>query len=81
MEILNSNNLAHGIALDTVPAIILYNRIAQMRVQKKELEAKQGLIIRDPDLENAIRAVDIEIKFAQGELAKLGRKIPRRNFK
>lgn len=81
MEILNSNDLAHGIALDTVPAMILYNRIVQMRVQKKELEAKQGLIIRDPDLDNAIRAVDIEIKYAQRELAKLGRKIPRRNSK
>jgi hypothetical protein len=73
-EILNSNKLTHGIALDTAPAIILYGRIAQMRAQKSELEAKQGLIVRDPDLENAIRAVDNEIKYAQGELEKLSRK-------
>jgi hypothetical protein len=73
-EILNSNNFAYGIALETLPATVLYIRIAQMRLQKKELEAKQGLIIRDPDLENAIRVVDNEIKCAQGELEKLSRK-------
>jgi len=78
-EILNSNNFAYGTASETAPAIILYRRIAQMRAQKTDLEAKQGLIIRDADLENTIRVVDNEIKCAQRELAKLGRKIPREN--
>ena len=56
-------------------AVILFNRIEQLRAQKKpELEGKQRLIILDPDLKNAIRAVDNEIKHVQGELAKLGRK-------
>jgi len=73
-KILNSNNFVHGIALEAVPAIVLYNRIAQMRSHKKQLEVKQGLITRDLDLENAIRAVDNEIKCAQGELEKLSRK-------
>lgn len=80
-EILNLNSFACGTALETAPAIILYRRIAQMRAQKSDLEAKQGLIIRDRDLENTIRVVDNEIKCAQGELAKLGRKIPRENSK
>jgi hypothetical protein len=74
MEILSSRNLAHGTALDTVPAVILFNRILQMRSQKTELEEKRGLIMRDLDLENAIHAVDNKIKHAQGELKKLSQK-------
>jgi hypothetical protein len=73
-EILRSEKLAFGNSLETIPAIILFNQIVQMRSQKKELEAKQGLIVRDPDLMNAIRVVDNEIERAQIELAKLGRK-------
>jgi hypothetical protein len=76
-EILRSEKLAFGNSLDTIPAIILFNQIEQMRSQKKELEAKQGLIVQDPDLTNAIRAVDNEIERAQIELAKLSRKPPR----
>jgi hypothetical protein len=74
MDILDSGNLTQGTACDTAPAIILYNRILQLRSQKKELEEKQGLIIRDPDLENAIHVIDNEIKCVQGELEKLSRK-------
>src|SRR5580698_4844020 len=55
MEILSSRNLAHGTAFDTVPAMILFNRILQMRSQKTELEEKRGFIMSDLDLENAIR--------------------------
>ncbi|HEY4776022.1 MAG TPA: hypothetical protein VIH56_00030 [Candidatus Acidoferrales bacterium] len=74
IEILKSANLSQGTALDTVPATILYNRIAQMRSQRKQLQEKQGLIIHDPDLENAIHIVDNEIKYVQGELQQLSRK-------
>jgi hypothetical protein len=55
-------------------ATVLFNRIQHLKGQKTDLEVKQGLIIRDPDLKNAIRAVDIEIKRVQRELEKLGRK-------
>ena len=80
-EILHSQTLitAEGSKADL--AVILFNRIQQLREQKKQLEAKQGLIIRDPDLQNAIRVVDNEIKRAQIELAKLGRKGPREKNK
>jgi hypothetical protein len=54
--------------------VILFNRIQQLREQKKQLQAKQGLILIDSDLKNAISAVDIEIQGVQGELRKLGRK-------
>jgi hypothetical protein len=58
-------------------ASVLFNRIQHLKRQKTDLEVKQGLIIRDPDLKNAIRAVDIEIERVQGELEKLGRKTSR----
>jgi|SRR5271154_6603030 len=74
MEIASSNILIAGKGSKIELAVILFNRIQQVRAQKKQLEETQGLIIRDPDLANAIRAVDNEIKRVQGELAKLGRK-------
>ena len=58
-------------------ASVLFNRIQHLKGQKTDLEVKQGLIIRDPDLKNAIRAVDIEIERVQGELEKLGRRTSR----
>ncbi len=57
-------------------ATVLFNRISHLKAQKANLEAKQGLIFVDPDLENEIRSVDIEIKRVQGELEKLARKTP-----
>ncbi len=55
-------------------AVTLYNRLQQLKLQKEELEAKRGIIFTDEDLENAIKAVDREIKTVQGELEELGRK-------
>ena len=48
-----------------------------MRSQKKELEEKLRLSIKDSDLTNVIRAIDNEIERAQIELAKLSCKAPR----
>ncbi len=80
-EIVKSGMFIAGKGSKTELAVILFNRIQQLRVQKTELEGKQGLIILDPDLSNAIRAVDNEIKDMQSELAKLGRKTHRENNK
>ncbi len=52
-------------------ATILYNRIQQLRARKQELEEKQGFIIRDKDLENAILAHENEIARVQAELDKV----------
>ena len=60
-------------------AVILFNRIQQLKEQKRQLQSKQGLILSNLDLENAIRAVDNEIKRAQGELKKLSRKTNQEN--
>jgi hypothetical protein len=80
-EIVNSGLLIAGTGSNAEPAVILFNRIQQLRAQKTELKGKQGLIILDPDLKNAIRAVDNEIKHVQGELEKLGRKISKEQIK
>jgi hypothetical protein len=55
-------------------AFVLYNRIQQLKGQRNSLERKQGLIIKDQDIENAIRAVDLEIEGVQDELEKLTHK-------
>jgi hypothetical protein len=62
-------------------ATVLFNRIQVLKSQKADLEVKQGLIIRDSDLKNAIRAIEIEIERAQRELGKLGRKTSREKIK
>ncbi len=77
-EMVNSELLIAGKGSKAEAAVILFNRIQQLRAQKKELEAKQGLIFRDSDLENALRAVDNEIERVQGELEKLAQKARRR---
>jgi len=74
VEIVSSSILIAGNGSKTELPVILFNRIQQLRGQKKNLEETQGLIIRDPDLENAIRAVDNEIQRVQGELNKLARR-------
>ena len=77
-EIVNSGLLIAEKESKSNSATILFNRIQQLRAQKQELEAKQGLIIRDSDLENVIRAVDNELERVQGELEKLSQKTRRR---
>ena len=57
-----------------VPGLILWNKIVQLKAQKIELQGKQGVIIRDPDLANLISLVDSEIKRVQIELRKLNGK-------
>ena len=70
-EIVRSKSLIAGNGSQTELAVVLFNRIQQLRAQKKQLAEKQGLIIPDPDLENALRAFSNEIKRVQAELAKL----------
>ena len=53
--------------------IALFDRLAQLKSQREELEGKRGLIFRDSDVENAIQIVDAEIETVQGELARMAR--------
>jgi hypothetical protein len=80
-EILDSHLLikANGSSVDT--AVLLFNRIQQLHTQKKELTARKVLIFSDPDLANAILAVDNEIEQMQGDLAKLAKRSRREKNK
>jgi hypothetical protein len=73
-SLLNKSDIAAGNSPGTVQGLILWNKIVQLKAQKTELEGKQGVIIRDPDLANLISTVDNEIKGVQGELRKLSGK-------
>jgi DNA-directed RNA polymerase subunit RPC12/RpoP len=77
-EIVTSKVLIAGNGSKTELAVLLFNRIQQLRAQKKQLAEKQGLIFPDLDLENALQAFENEIKRVQGELAELAERKTRR---
>ena len=80
-EIVDSQILITGNEPNVDTAVLLFNRIQQLRAQRKELQARKGLILRDSDLENAILVVDNEMERVQGELKRLGRKTSREKKK
>ncbi len=51
-------------------AVNLYNQLEKLKQQRDELEQQQGIIFKDPDLENAILAIEAEIKRVQSGLEK-----------
>ncbi len=69
--ILEDQMLVTGAWSGTNTPELLFNRIQYLKQRKSELERKQRLFFPDPDLENAICAVDKEIERVQGELEKL----------
>jgi hypothetical protein len=80
-EILDSQLLitANESRVDTV--VVLFNRIQQLRAQRKGLAARKVFFLSDPDLENAILAVDNEIERMQGDLEKIAKKSGREKNK
>jgi len=70
LAILEDNMLVAGSWSGANTPELLFNRIQYLKQRKSELTQKQRLVFPDPDLENAIRAVDNEIQRVQGELAK-----------
>ena len=80
-EILDSQLLisASESSVDTV--VLLYNQIQLLRAQRKGLAAKKLFYLSDPDLENAILAVDNEIERMQGDLEKIAKKSRREKNK
>jgi uncharacterized Zn finger protein len=68
----------HGILISATEesaahGIVLLNRLEQLKLQKWELEGKQGILFRDENVGNAISLVDAEIENVQGELARMSR--------
>ncbi len=55
-------------------AINLLKHLEQLKLQKRDLEAKVGIIFTDENVENVIRIVDAEIEKVQGELARVAMK-------
>lgn len=55
-------------------AINLLNRLEQLKLQKRDLAARVGIIFTDENVENVIRIVDVEIEKVQGELARVAMK-------
>jgi hypothetical protein len=51
--------------------------LEQLKLQKSDLEMKQGIFFPDKNVTNAISLVDAEIEKVQGELEKLSRATPR----
>ena len=73
LEILDSHLFmtANESSVDTV--VLLYNHIQLLRAQRKGLATKKVFYFSDPDLENAILAVDNQIEQMQGDLAKIAK--------
>jgi hypothetical protein len=74
IRMVESGNLPIGNKIELLSSTVLFNKIAQLRLQKAELAGNKGFIFDDPDLKNALRAIDNEIEGKQIELAKLGKK-------
>ena len=51
-------------------AVSLYNRLQELKRQKSVLEDKQGILFRDPDRDNLIAALDIEMARVRASLEK-----------
>jgi hypothetical protein len=59
----------------------LYNRLQQLKIQRKELAWKQGIIFEDKALSDAIQILDAEIEKIEGELARIAAKNKGKNEK
>ena len=61
-EILDSDLLITANEASFDSAVLLFNRMQQLRAQKKELTAKRGFVFSDSDLQNTILVVDDDIE-------------------
>ena len=52
-------------------AIVLYNRLQRLEMDERDLKNRQGLIFRNEDLDNTIRAVQKEVEQVRSELQSL----------
>lgn len=79
-EILESEMLISGKESKAGAAVLLYNRVQQLKAEKRDLERKRGFI-RNTDLENTIAAVETEIERMQSQLEEISGANRRRNKK
>jgi DNA-directed RNA polymerase subunit RPC12/RpoP len=72
-EMANLGILVSGKKDSAMRGITLFNRLEQLRLQKKDLQRKQGIFLVDKSVENAVQIVDAEIEKVEGELAKIAK--------
>src|SRR5262249_50640752 len=58
--------------------VSLYNRLEELQKQRNTLEAKQGIIFRNQTLDNAIAALDGEIKGIESAIRKVRKNVERK---
>jgi hypothetical protein len=56
-------------------ATILLDRVEKLKQQRSKLKDRRRVFVRDPDLENAILAIDGEIEHASAELAAVSKSL------
>ena len=69
-ELVNSRAFLLGNAFKSESPAAIYNRILQLREEKKTLEDKKGFFLRDTALEDALQSLDGDICRLQNELTK-----------
>jgi hypothetical protein len=80
-EMADSGILISGKKESAMHGINLLNWLEQLKIQKRDLEMKQGIIFRDENVDNAIQIVDAETKKVEGELAEIAEKAKKENEK
>lgn len=70
-QMANAGILVSGKEESALHGINLFNRLEQLKLQKRDLERKRGIFFSDANVENAIRIVDAEIEKVEGELARV----------
>ena len=73
-ELANAGILVSGKEESALHGINLYNRLEQLKLQRRDLERKRGIFFSDANVENAIRIVDAEVEKVEGELARIAAK-------
>ncbi len=63
--------LVSGANESAMHGINLYNRLEQLKLQRRDLALKRGIFFWNSDAENDLRIVYVEIEKVQGELAKI----------
>jgi hypothetical protein len=74
LEMANAGILVSGKEESALHGINLYNRLEQLKLQKRDFEQKRGFLFSDENVEYALRIVDAEIEKVQGELARIAEK-------
>jgi DNA-directed RNA polymerase subunit RPC12/RpoP len=70
-QMVDSGILVSGRNHSSMHGIALLNRLKSLKLQRNDLQWKQGIFLKDQNVENAIRIVDAEIEKIERELANL----------